>query len=175
MNKIKKILNNKYSRFSNETQNVFNKSISSLFVKIFGIIFTLLLSVFLGRTIGAEGIGLLSISKQFIGFILIICLFGVRFVIVKELAIYQQKKDFFAIGQTMNSVYFFNGIFSLLLTILLIFAAPWIANSIFKNADLEFPLLISVLVIPFQLFSRLFGSALLGFNKVWQSSLVDNV
>lgn len=172
---IKKKIRNKYSRLSKETQKVFNKSISSLIVKIFGITFTLLMSVFLGRTIGAEGIGLLSISKQFVGFILMICLLGMRFVIVKELAIHKQKNDIFAIGQTMNSVYFFNGIFSLLLTILLIFAVPWIANSIFKNSDLELPLLISVIVFPFQIFSRLFGSALLGFNKVWQSSLIDNV
>lgn len=175
MNKIKNKLNIIFSRLSNETKNVLYKSTASLFVNIFGIIFSLSISIFLGRTIGAEGIGLLSISKQFVGFILIICLLGINLVLVKEIAISKSKNDLLAIGQTMNTVYFFNGTISLLLTTLLIFATPWIANSIFNNSDLEFPLLISILVIPFQLFSRLFGSALLGFNKVWQSSLVDNV
>jgi O-antigen/teichoic acid export membrane protein len=160
---------------SHETKSTLLKSLSSLFVKIFGIIFTLSISIFLGRTIGAEGIGLLSISKQFVGLVLLFSLFGVGFVIIKEISIHKQKNNLLAIGQTMNSVYFFNGLISLLLTLLTIFAVPWIANSFFNNPDLEFPLLVSVLVIPFQLFSRLFGSALLGFNKVWQSALVDNV
>lgn len=161
--------------FSNETRFVLSKSLASLIIKIFGVIFTMSISILLGRTIGPDGIGILSVSNQFSITIIIFCLLGVNLVIVKKLSIYNEENNLKAIGQTMNTVYFFNGALSIILTSLLLFLIPWITNTVLNKPELQFPMMILVLVTPFQIFSRLFGSALLGLSKVWQSSLAENV
>lgn len=155
------------------TLEVFKKSSSSFFVKVIGILAGLAVSIFLGRTIGADGLGIINLSHRIINIIMVLCLFGMRQLIIKEVAIANNKKDYDHIGNVMNTSYWFNGLLSIIFAVVLILLSPFLANSIFNEPQLEYPLIIALFVLTPQIFSRIFSSGLVGYRKIWQSSLVD--
>jgi O-antigen/teichoic acid export membrane protein len=100
-------------------------------------------------------------------------LFGMSKVIIKEVAIAHNKKDLDHIANVMHSAYWLNGLITISLSILLILASPWVASSIYEEPKLTYPLIIAFVVMTPQVFSRIFSSGLIGFRKIWQSNLVD--
>lgn len=152
---------------------VVKKSLSSIVVKALGVVFGLGLSIFLARTIGAEGLGIINLSNRIVSVMLVLGLFGMSKVIIKEVAIAHNKKDLEHIGNVMHSAYWLNGLITISLSILLILASPWVASSIFEEPKLTYPLIIAFVVMTPQVFSRIFSSGLIGFRKIWQSNLVD--
>ncbi|UBM62464.1 oligosaccharide flippase family protein [Candidatus Sulfidibacterium hydrothermale] len=155
------------------TSEVLRKSFTSTIIKIVGMIAGLTVSIFLGRTIGAEGIGIINLSNRIINILIIISLLGMRQVIIKEVAIAHNHKNWKHIGDVMYSSYFLNGIIAIVLSLLLILLAPWIAAKIFNKPQLTYPLIIFLIVLTPQVFSRIFSAGLIGFRKIWQSILVD--
>lgn len=155
------------------TQEVLKNSIASFVVKIVGIVIGLLVSVLLGRTLGASGLGIINLSNRIIAVVLVIALLGVRQVIIKEIAIAHSNRDFNHIGNIMHSVYFLNGSVSIVLSFILILISPWLANNIFGEPSLTIPLIVAATVVVPQVFSRIFSSALVGYRKIWQSNLVE--
>ena len=133
----------------------------------------LLVSIFLGRTIGADGLGVINLSHKIINILIVLGLVGMQQVIIKEVAIAKNKEDFQHIGDVMYTAYWINGGISIILSVSLIVISPWLANSIFKEPRLTFPLMVALLVMTPQIFSRIFSSALVGYRKIWQSNLVD--
>lgn len=152
---------------------VVKKSLSSIVVKALGVVFGLGLNIFLAKTIGAEGLGIINLSNRIVAFMLVLGLFGMKRVIIKEVAIAHNKKDLEHIGNVMYSAYWLNGLITISLSILLILVSPWLANSVFKEPKLTYPLIITLLVMTPQVFSRIFSSGLIGYRKIWQSNLVD--
>jgi len=169
---ISSILFNKL-KLDGHTLEVLRKSSSSSFVKIIGLFLTLFLSIFLGRTLGPEGLGIINLSNRIVTFCIIIGLFGAREMIIKEVSIARQQKNFTRIKSVMNTSFWFNGILSLVIALVLIFCAPWIAVNVFSKPELTCPLIIFLAVIVPQIFSRVFSSGLVGYKKIWQSNLVD--
>ncbi len=161
------------SKIDIHTLEVIKKSTSSSLVKAGGMVIGLGVSVFLGRTLGAEGLGIINLSNQIVAVVLVFCLLGIRQVIVKEVAIGYHQKDWLRIGNTMFSAYLINGCISIIISIALIIVAPWISESIFNEPRLTTPLIIASLAITPQVFSRIFSSGLIGYRKIWQSNLVD--
>lgn len=161
------------SKIDIHSLEVFQKSLLSIVVKAIGYFFALGLSVFLGRTIGAEGLGIINLSNRVVVIMLMIGLFGMNKVIIKEVAIAHNKKDLEHIGNVMHSAYLLNGLISISLSIVLIVLSPWLANSVFEEPKLTYPLIIAFVVMTPQIFSRIFSSGLIGFGKIWQSNLVD--
>lgn len=155
------------------TLEVVRKSSASTVVKVAGMAIGLLVSVFLGRTIGAEGLGIINLSNRIINILLVVGLLGMRQVIIKEVAIAHNKKNFVHIGNVMHTSYWLNGGITLLLSIILIFLSPWLATNVFNEPRLTYPLLIFLVVMTPQVFSRLYSSALVGYRKIWQSNLVE--
>jgi len=162
-----------FSKLDIHTKEVIKKSVSSSLVKIGGMVFGLGVSIFLGRMLGAEGLGIINLSNRIVSLFLILGLLGMRQVLVKNIAIGYSRKDWQFIGDSMFTTYWLNGGFTLILSLLLILAAPWIANTIFSDSRLIFPLTIALVVMVPQVFSRIFSSGLIGFRKIWQSNLVD--
>ncbi len=168
-----KYLRNKFALLDVHTKEVVIKSSASTLVKVFGMLFSVLVSVFLGRTLGADGLGVINLATVLSSNILVLCLFGMPQVIIKEVAIGFSIKDWKHTGSVMSSSYLFNGTLTFLIALILCFLTPWISNSIFKESRLIIPLYISFIALIPQVFTRIFSSGLAGYRKIWQSSLAD--
>lgn len=161
------------SKLDVHTLEVFEKSLASIIVKIIGVAFGLALSIFIARTIGAEGLGIINLSNRIITITIVLALFGMRKAIVKEVAIALSKNNLREVSDLMYTSYWFNGLITVAISVILILLSPWIANSIFKEPKLVYPLTIALIVMTPQVFSRIFSSGLIGYKKIWQSNLVD--
>lgn len=168
-----KYLTNKFYSLDVHTLEVINKSFKSTLVKLIGMVTGLIISIFLGRTIGANGLGIINLSTQISSILIIFSLLGMRQLIVKEVAIGFETKNWAQIANIMHSSYIVNGLFSVIISGLLILLAPWISTAIFHDTKLIFPLIVAFVVMPPQVFSRLFSSSLIGYRKIWQSNLAD--
>ena len=166
-------LKNKLLKLDIHTFEVVKKSASSIAVKIVGMLIGLLVSISLGHLIGADGVGIIGLSNRIVSLLMVVALFGLPQVIVKKVAIAKNENNLQQIGDVLYTVNIINGLLSFLLSIILILLSPWIANSIFNEPSLMTPLIVTAIVMPAQVFSRVFGSALIGYKKIWQSNLVD--
>lgn len=163
----------KYALLDENSLEVIKKSISSMITKISGMVIGFFVSIVLARLLGADGIGVINLSSRIVSIILILALLGIPQVIVKEVSIAKAQQSWRHIGNVMYSSYLVCGLVTLLVSILFIFLAPWIANTIFHEERLTFPLIMALLAMTPQVFSRLFSSGLIGYRKIWQSNLVD--
>jgi O-antigen/teichoic acid export membrane protein len=166
--KIKKRL-----KLDNHTSEVFRKAVPTTFVKLAGIVLSILVSIFIGRTLGAEGLGVINLSNRIVAILLVVCMFGMRQVLIKEIAIGLNRNDLKRVGDSLRTAYFINVGISVIVSVLLIVLSPWLANNFFKVPELEWVLVLSFIVFPFQVLTRIFSSGLSGYKKIWQASLVD--
>lgn len=169
-----RILRKKISFLDNHTYEVLVKSISSTIVKIVGMVLGLLISIFLGRSLGADGLGIINLSNKVINIFIILSLLGMKQAIIKEVAIAHSKNDYEHIGNVMYTSYWLNGVISILFTVILILLSPWLAEYVFKKPMLTYPLVAMVIAMAPQVFSRIFSSGLIGYRKIWQSNLVED-
>jgi len=171
--KIKYLLSKPLKSLDEHTLEVVIKSSSSLIVKVIGMIAGFLLSIFLGRTLGADGLGVINLSNSLINIFLIIGMLGTRQIIVKDIAINLSNKNFEGISSTMKSAYKLNGGFTFVTSITLIFLTPLIVDFFFNDPRLKWPLTIGLLAATPQIFSTIWSSGLVGYRKIWQSNLVN--
>jgi O-antigen/teichoic acid export membrane protein len=94
-------------------------------------------------------------------------------VIIKEVAIGYSRCKWNHVGNVMYSSYLLNGIITIILSSSLILLAPRISNQLFDEPKLIFPLTVAFIALIPQVFSRIFSSGLIGYNKIWQSNLAD--
>jgi len=156
------------------TFEVFKKSSLAIIVKVIGMVCGIVLSVLVARMIGAEGLGIISLSNKIAAFILIIGLVGMPSVIIKEVAIAKNKNESQPISDVMHTAYWFNGLVMFSISVITILLSPWLVNVVFKKPALLYPLIIMISVTTPQAFSRILSSGMKGIKKIWQSSLVDN-
>lgn len=167
------ILNKYINKLDIHTAEVLKKSFGSSFVKLIGMAVGFVVSVVLGRVLGAEGLGVINLSSRIVVVLSTVVLLGMQQVIIKEVAIANNKKNFKHITNVMFTAFVVNGGFSILVSIPLIFLSPWIALNVFSEPLMTFPLIIGLLTMTPQIFSRIFSSGLIGLRKIWQSNLVD--
>jgi len=155
------------------TKEVAKKSFSSTIVKSLGVLFQLILSVFLGRTIGANGIGIIEITRRVINLLIVLSFVGIRQVLTKETAIGFNKKDYNRVKDAMFTGFTVNGIIALLVSTIGIILSPYISKHFFNEPLLTFPLILAFAAMTPQMVSRIISSGLIGKRKIWQSNLVD--
>lgn len=158
---------------NNHLNDFYKKSIPTTLVNITGMFLALLVSIFLGKAIGPEGLGTINLANRILAILLVICMFGMRQVLIKEISIGYNTNDLKRIGDSLKTSYIYNVGFSLIISISLIIISPWLANSLFKIPELEWVLVLSFAIFPFQILSRIFSSGLNGYGKIWQSGLAD--
>lgn len=161
------------SKLDEHTFEVVTKSTASIIVKVASMIIGLLISISLGNLIGADGVGIIGLCNRIIGLLMVLALLGLPQVIVKQVAIAKNEDDYQQIGNVLFTVNIINGLLSFFLSIILIILSPWISNYFFNEPNLIIPLIVTAIVMPAQVFSRNYGSALIGYKKIWQSNLVD--
>lgn len=162
-----------YVSTSSNLKESIKRAVPTLFVRISGMFLTLFVSIFLGKKIGAEGLGVINLANRIVAILLVVCMFGMRQILIKEIAIGYNTNSLKRIGDVIKTSYWFNFGFSIVISTGLIFLSPWLANDIFELPQLKWVLILTFMVFPFQILSRIFSSGLNAYGKIWQSSLVD--
>src|SRR5690554_4056611 len=121
------------------TKEVFKKSASSLSVKLVGMLATFLVSITLGRTLGADGLGVINLTNQIIGFVLIFSMFGTYNVILKQTAIGFEKNDSSKIANTIRTALSINFSLAVFFSIIMLVITPFLAINVFNNEKLIIP------------------------------------
>jgi len=168
-----KSLLNKIRSLDEHTLEVVKKSFGATIVKVIGVLASLLVSVFLGRTLGADGLGIIDLTHKTSTLLITFLLLGTTQLLIRDIAIAEQKGDYRKIGLLMGSSFIINGVLTLLVSLLLISIAPYLANKVFEDERITVPLIIALLAMVPMVFSRIFSSGLIGFKKIWQSNLVN--
>ena len=144
-----------------------------MIVKIGGMGAGLFVSVFLGRTLGANGLGIIDLANRIITLLLVISMLGMDQVLIKHIAIAYESKYWQQIKSSIFTSTIINGLISLAICIIGIIFSPFFSNHIFKEPQLITPLRIAFIAIIPQTISRIYGSGLIGIRKIWQSNLVN--
>jgi O-antigen/teichoic acid export membrane protein len=144
-----------------------------MFIKIIGLIAALLSSIFLGRVLGVEGVGIVNLINKIGGIILIFTLFGFQTVIIKHVSVAKSKQLYQDVLVILKTSLIFNGLLSIFFAVLGVLTLPYIISFFSNNQELYYPLIIGFFMLIPQTYSRVYASALNGYGKVWQSSLVD--
>lgn len=166
-------LNNKLKTIDEHTLEVFNKSISSFLVKFFGVVIGVLMSIALAHLLGADGLGVINLANRIINILIVLGLLGTRQIVIRTISIAREREDYQVIGDVMSSACWLNGFFSLIVSLVLIFLTPFLAEDVFNEHRLIFPMIVFLLALTPQVLSRIFSSALIGYRKIWQSNLVE--
>ena len=152
----------------------FFKTISkTTLVKVSGMAVGVLLSIFIGRLLGAEGLGIINLSNQLAGILTMIVLLGLPTVILKETAIAVSNKNWAHINNVIFTSLKINLPLAAIVIIISYLIIPFVTKKFFEPS-LEIPLTIITIAVIFQVVSRIFASGLNGYNKIWQSSLVGD-
>lgn len=168
-----KSLLNKIRSLDEHTLEVLKKSLSSTIVKVIGIVAGLFVSIFLGRTLGADGLGIIDLTHKISTLLMTFLLLGTTQLLIRDIAIADQTGDNSKIGLLMGSSFIINGVLTLLVSLILIGLTPYLANKVFQDERITTPLIVALLAMVPMVFSRVFSSGLIGFKKIWQSNLVN--
>lgn len=168
--KIKKQL----ALIDEHTLEVVKKSSASMVVKVAGMATGMGVSIFLGRTIGAEGLGIINLANRIVSLLIVFTIFGFDTVLIKNIAIAYERQDWQRIANNLFTSFRFNGILALSASIFGLSITSLLINDVFHEPDLHIPLIIAFAMIVPQTVSRIFAAGLSGFRKIWQSSLVND-
>lgn len=168
-NKINAIL----SRLDEHTLEVVKKSSASMVVKVFGMIAGLLVSIFLGRTLGPDGLGIINLANRIVGFLLVFTMLGMDNVLVKRIAIAFERKEWKNVKNSIFTASGINGSLASVISLTGVLLSEYISNVIFNTPQLQIPLIIAFTMMLPQTFSRIFAAGMTGFRKIWQSNLVN--
>ena len=167
------MIKKKSTKLDKHTLEVLVKSSKTMLVKVFGMISGLLISIFLARTLGSEGLGVLNFANKLGMILLIVTMFGFQNVIIKFIAIAKGKLDNNGIATALKTSLVFNGLISVCIACIGAIILPFVLDIWSENQDLYIPLfIVFVMLIP-QTISRVYASALNGFGKIWQANLVN--
>ena len=160
-------------KLDEHTLEVIKKSSSSTIVRVLGMVIGLIVSMFLSRSLGADGVGVINLAQRIVSIIIIVGLLGIPQVIIKEVSIGKVNENWKLIGDVMFTSLFLSGFVTMIISLLLIYLAPWISEHIFDEKRLTYPLIIGLVVMTPQVLTILYSSGLNGFRKIWQSNFLE--
>ena len=160
-------------KLDRHTLEVAKKASKTMVVKMTGMVVGLLISVFLGRALGPEGLGVINLANKLGLLLLVITMFGFQLVIVKHVSIANSNKNYKEVASKVKTGLVFNGSLALIIAIIGTLSLPFILSSPTKNHELYIPLLIAFSMLIPQSISRVYAAALNGLGKIWQANLVD--
>lgn len=161
------------SRIDDHTLEVIRKSSSSLLVKVLGVLAGLGVSITLGKELGAEGLGIINLANKWVGILLVLAMFGMEKVILKQVAIGVSRQQWKHVSSVVNTGIRFNCAVGLVLVVLMLFLMPALITHVFNEPRLKIPLTLAVLAMLPQIAARVYSSGLIGYKKIWQSNLVN--
>ena len=166
VNQVLDRLNNK------DNVDIISKGGLSLVMKIIGLVSAFAISLLIGRTLGLEEYGLIELSNRLGYFVLVIALFGMENIVLKEVSIAFQNKNWAHISNAIYTTVRLNGLIGFAVVGLFYILTPYVCKTIFDNIKLIEPLRIILLAVFFQTMSRSFIAAINGVRKIWQANLL---
>lgn len=160
-------------KLNSELREVTRNSTISLTIKVVGTVIGFILSIFLGRKLGVEGLGILNLANKISGLLVTFGILGIGSVLVKEIAIAGDRNNNLHIKSLAKNSIGLGIASSIFLSVLVISMSESLSTEFFQILDLKLPLiLICVSVIP-QIVNKIYVSILTGREKIWQSNLLD--
>lgn len=142
-------------------------------VKLIGMFAGFGVSVFLGRTLGPDGLGIINLSTQIISLLMVFVILGLGNVLVKNISIGYERQNWQQVADNIYTGSIISGGIALVLALTGILFSDFIAVELFGAPKLKIPLIIALAVMVPQSLSRIYAAGLKGFRKIWQSNLVD--
>ena len=163
----------RYTDGKSNFKDILQKSSFSAIAKLTGWGVWILVSIILGRSMGATSLGVIYICIQVVSILMVGVMVGFESAIVKLIAIDFDYKNFTSINSTITGSLFFNGLLSIFVAAIGYTMSSRIAIDVFQNLSISYPLQIFFLSIPFITLNRVIVSSLSGIHKIWQSNLLN--
>ena len=161
------------SKFDIHTFEVLVNSSKTILVKIVGMVASIIISLFLAKKLGPDGLGIVNFANKLGTILLIFTMFGFQNVIVKFISIGKNKQADTTIKTVLKTSLIFNGILSIIIVGLAVLILPLVLNIWAQNQNLYIPLLIAFIMVIPQTISRVYGAALNGYGKIREANLVN--
>lgn len=167
---MNKFFRKRLKKLDVHTLEILVKGSSSMLVRVLGVLARLLASVFLGRILGAEGLGAINIVNQVVTVVMVFSMLGMDNVLIKQISIATSQNDDDKIYNSVYSAQIINGLAALVLSILGILTSKYLSNNIFKIQELYIPFIIVFSVLIPQTLGRVLIASLNGLRRVWESN-----
>ena len=162
------------SSLDEHTLEVISKSSSSLLVKLLGLSAGMVVSIALGRTLGAAGLGIVNLTQLVATVLMAAAMLGMDTVLIKRVAIGHESGKPQEVASSLYTASVINGLLAGVFTVAGMLAAPWLSRRVFHTQALEIPLVVTLAMLVPQAFARIYAASLNGFRKIWQSNLANN-
>lgn len=156
------------------TNQILTKSFSLTFMKLASMFVGFLISIYLGRTLGPDGLGAVNLVNKIVIILLVFTMFGFEHVIIKFISIDKAENDIKKISSHVKTSLLFNFSLSILISSLGFLFLFFFEEFNFKE-ELYLPLFVVFLIIIPKTIAKVFSSALNGISKIWQSIFVDQI
>ena len=140
---IKKI-KSKVKKLDIHTLEVIKKSSSSVVVKLIGMFAGFGVSVFLGRILGPDGLGIINLSTQIISLLMVLVILGLGNVLVKNISIGYERQNWQQIADNIYSGSIISVGIALVLALIGILFSDFIAVELFGAPKLKILSLIHI-------------------------------
>lgn len=172
---MRRFINRGIEKFDPHTLDILSKGTRAMAVRILGIGSRFLISIFLGRELGAEGLGNVNIVNQSFLIVMMISMLGTENALIKEVSIGVSIKDNKSIRNNVFTAFITNGIAAIIFGSLGIIFAEIVANKVFHSAGLSVPLMLMFGALLPETLGRVFSAAINGVGKIWQSNFFQEV
>lgn len=146
-------------------------SLKSLCVKLLATLVGLLISIAISRLIGASGIGMISLASKIVITLIAICLFGFAPYLVKNIAILKSEFNYSRIASVLYTTLVVSGLFSIIIAASGAILTNLLNNYFIHNEVQMWIIILFLIGLLPQVYTRLISASLAGYGKVWQSNL----
>ncbi|WP_461516542.1 flippase [Porticoccus sp.] len=156
-------------------KEVAQKSAIAFALKIVGVALAFGFNLVLARLLGAEGVGVYSLAFTIITIAAIVGRFGLDGAVTRFVAARASESDWSGVKGVVRNALCLTLLMSLLLVLVIVVSAGWLAESVFKEESLVEPLrYMALAIVPFS-FLTLYARGLQGLKDVRDSLLMQSV
>lgn len=142
----------------------------------FSIVFALVASIVVTRTIGPELFGKYSLANSFVQLLAILAVFGLSGGVVRLTSKYMTLKDYGRVKGTLASGVLFTSMFSLALVAISVVAAPAISRRFYSHVEgLDLVLRVYVIALPFYALMTILNSYTQGLKTLKPGVIVEMI
>ena len=153
--------------------NILSKISKPVVYNSLGSLFGILSTILIARYFGSEKLGTVVLSLKILKILTVICLFGFRQQIIKNISIFLRNKNFFQASNLIRNAKFFSSTASIVIILSFIFISKFQLNLDLKDPNL-FPFLqIFIFSLFFIVNTKHNSFILISFKRFKKSVLFD--
>jgi O-antigen/teichoic acid export membrane protein len=154
-------------------REVLSKGSVSLLAKVIGVGTNFALQVILGRKLGADGVGLYYLSLAVVTFATLLSRLGIDYNLTRVVAAGVAAGTESTVRTHFWYAIRIGAVSSILMSAVLLSAAPWLAETVFSKADLLVTLRVMAIGVPPLALSILIARALQGLRRTGEAMLIE--